>query len=166
MVTGLADQIGAVQIPLTRLEKALLAWHRDSDLSRRLATIPGLGIVSATATALAASVSEPERFRNGRRFAPSLGRTPLQNSSGGKERLARVSRMGDRDLRRLLVIGLPPLVRRAKAMPTSIDPRLPALLQRKPVRVVTVAAANRTARVAWAIMTRGGSDRIPAAIAA
>lgn len=68
VVTGLADQIGAVQIPLTRLEKALLAWHRDSDLSRRLATIPGLGIVSATA--LAASVSEPERFRNGRRFPP------------------------------------------------------------------------------------------------
>ncbi|MBA9061338.1 transposase [Methylobacterium fujisawaense] len=164
MVTGLADQIGAVQIPLTRLEKALLAWHRDSDLSRRLATIPGLGIVSATA--LAASVSRPERFRNGRRFAPSLGRTPLQNSSGGKERLGRISRMGDRDLRRLLVIGLTPLVRRAKAMPTSVDPRLPALLQRKPVRVVTVAAANRTARVAWAIMTRGGSDRIPAAIAA
>lgn len=164
VVTGPADQIGAVQIPLTRLEKALLAWHRDSDLSRRLATIPGLGIVSATA--LAASVSRPERFRNGRRFAPSLGPTPLQNSSGGKERLGRISRMGDRDLRRLLVIGLTPLVRRAKAMPTSVDPRLPALLQRKPVRVVTVAAANRTARVAWAIMTRGGSDRTPAAIAA
>ena len=77
VVTGLADQIGAVQIQLTRLEKELLAWHRDSDLSQRLATIPGVGIVSATA--LAASVSEPERFRNGRQFAASLGLTPLQN---------------------------------------------------------------------------------------
>ena len=164
VVTGLADQIGAVQIQLTRLEKELLAWHRDSDLSQRLATIPGVGIVSATA--LAASVSEPERFRNGRQFAASLGLTPLQNCSGGKERLGRISRMGDRYLRRLLVVGMTSLVRRAKATPTSVDPRLPALLQRKPVRVVTVAAANRTARVAWAIMTRGGTYRAPAATAA
>ena len=164
VVTGLADQIGAVQIQLTRLEKELLAWHRDSDLSQRLATIPGVGIVSATA--LAASVSEPERFRNGRQFAASLGLTPLQNCSGGKERLGRISRMGDRYLRRLLVVGMTSLVRRAKATPTSVDPRLPALLQRKPVRVVTVAAANRTARVAWAIMTRGSTYRAPAATAA
>ncbi len=74
-VTGLADQIGALQIQLTRLEKELLAWYRESDLSQRLATIPGVGIVSATA--LAASVSEPERFRSGRQFAASLGLTPL-----------------------------------------------------------------------------------------
>ena len=175
VVTGLADQIGALQIQLTRLEKELLAWHRDSDLSQRLATIPGVGIVSATA--LAASVSEPERFRSGRQFAASLlgrdaaqlgasGLTPLQNCSGGKERLGRISRMGDRYLRRLLVVGMTSLIRRAKATPTSVDPRLPALLQRKPVRVVTVAAANRTARVAWAIMTRGGTYRAPAATAA
>lgn len=71
--------------------------------------------------------------------------------------------MGDRYLRRLLVIGMTSLMRRAKAAPTSVDPRLPALLQRKPVRVVTVAAANRTARVAWAIMTHGGTYRAPAA---
>lgn len=164
VVTGLADQIGAVQIQLTRLEKELLAWHRDNDLSQRLTTIPGVGIVSATA--LAASVSEPERFRSGRQFAASLGLTPLQNCSGGKERLGRISRMGDRYLRRLLVVGMTSLIRRAKATPTSVDPRLPALLQRKPVRVVTVAAANRTARVAWAIMTRGGTYRAPAAMAA
>ncbi len=69
--------------------------------------------------------------------------------------------MGDRYLRRLLVVGMTSLIRRAKATPTSVDPRLPALLQRKPVRVVTVAAANRTARVAWAIMTRGGTYRAP-----
>ena len=66
----------------------------------------------------------------------------------------------------LLGVGMTSLVRRAKAAPTSVDSRLPALLQRKPVRVVTVAAANRTARVAWAIMTRGGTYRAPAATAA
>jgi transposase len=164
VVKGLADQIGAVQEQLSMLEKELLAWHRSSELSQRLATIPGVGVISATA--LAASVIEPERFRSGRQFAASLGLTPLQNCSGGKERMGRISRMGDRYLRRLLVVGTTSLVRRARAKPDAVDPRITAMLQRKPVRVVTVAAANRTARVAWAIMTRGESYRAPIAAAA
>jgi transposase len=161
VVKGLADQIGAVQVQLAQLEKELLVWHRSNEVSQRLATIPGVGVLSATA--LAASVTEPHRFRSGRQFAASLGLTPLQNCSGGKERMGRISRMGDRYLRRLLVVGMTSLVRRARCAPESVDPRLTAMLQRKPVRVVTVAAANRTARVAWAIMTRGGSYRAPAA---
>lgn len=160
VVKGLADQIGALQVQLAALERELLAWHRDNELSQRLATIPGVGVISATA--LAASVSEPERFRSGRQFAASLGLTPLQNCSGGKERMGRISRMGDRYLRRLLVVGMTSLVRRARAKPASVDPRLVAMLERRPARVVTVAAANRTARVAWAIMTRGGTYRAPA----
>jgi transposase len=163
VVTGLADQIGALQVQLVKLEKELLAWHRSNELSQRLATIPGVGVISATA--LAASVIEPERFGSGRQFAASLGLTPLQNCSGGKERMGRISRMGDRYLRRLLVIGMTSLIRRARSAPSSVDPRLPAMLQRKPARVVTVAAANRTARVAWAIMTRGGTYRSPVAAA-
>lgn len=159
VVTGLADQIGALQVQLAKLEKELLAWHRSNELSQRLATIPGVGVISATA--LAASVIEPELFRSGRQFAASLGLTPLQNCSGGKERMGRISRMGDRYLRRLLVVGMTSLVRRARARPETVDPRLPAMLQRKPARLVTVAAANRTARVAWAIMTRGGTYRSP-----
>ena len=164
VVKGLADQVGAVQVQLGVLEKELLAWHRSSELSQRLATIPGVGVISATA--LAASVTEPERFRSGRQFAASLGLTPLQNCSGGKERMGRISRMGDRYLRRLLVVGMTSLVRRARARPDSVDPRFVAMLQRKPVRVVTVAAANRTARVAWAIMTHGGTYQAPLAAAA
>lgn len=164
VVKGLADQIGALQVQLSMLEKELLSWHRSSELSQRLATIPGVGVISATA--LAASVSEPERFRSGRQFAASLGLTPLPNCSGGKERMGRISRMGDRYLRRLLVVGMTSLVRRARARPDSVDPRFTAMLQRKPVRVVTVAAANRTARVAWAIMTRGGTYQAPHAAAA
>ena len=159
VVTGLAQQIGSLQAQLARLEKELVAWHRANELSQRLATIPGVGIISATA--LAASVSEPERFRSGRQFAASLGLTPLQKSSGGKERMGRISRMGDRYLRRLLVVGMTSLVRRARSAPASVDPRIPAMLERRPARVVTVAAANRTARVAWAIMTRGGTYRKP-----
>jgi transposase len=160
-VASLAQQIGAVQEQLAMLEKELGAWHRASDLSQRLATIPGVGVIAATA--LAASVSEPERFRSGRQFAASLGLTPLQQSSGGKEKMGRISKMGDRYLRRLLVVGMTSLVRRARTAPASVDPRIPALLERRPARVVTVAAANRTARVAWAIMTRGGSYRKTAA---
>lgn len=164
VVIGLAQQIGTLQAQLRALEKELLAWHRSNELSQRLATIPGVGIVSATA--LAASVSEPARFRSGRQFAASLGLTPLPHSSGGKERMGRISRMGDRYLRRLLVVGMTSLIRRARTAPASVDPRIPAMLQRRPARVVTVAAANRTARVAWAIMTKGGTYRKPAATAA
>lgn len=164
VVKGLADQIGHLQVQLGVLEKELLAWHRSNELSQRLATIPGVGVISATA--LAASVTEPERFRSGRQFAASLGLTPIQNCSGGRERMGRISRMGDRYLRRLLVVGMTSLVRRARCAPASVDPRLTAMLQRKPARVVTVAAANRTARVAWAIMTRGGTYQAPVTLAA
>lgn len=161
VVAGLARQIGALQVQLAALEKELLAWHRSNELSQRLATIPGVGVISATA--LAASVTDPGRFRSGRQFAASLGLTPLQNSSGGKERMGRISRMGDRYLRRLLVVGMTSLVRRARSAPASVDPRIPAMLERRPARVVTVAAANRTARIAWAIMTRGGTYQKPMA---
>ena len=164
VIKGLADQIGTVQLQLGRLEKELLAWHRSNQLSQRLATIPGIGVISATA--LAASVVEPERFRSGRQFAASLGLTPLPNCSGGRERMGRISRMGDRYLRRLLVVGMTSLVRRARTQPASVDPRLSVMLARKPTRLVTVAAANRTARVAWAIMTRGGTYRAPISAAA
>lgn len=164
VVKSLADQIVSLQEQLSKLEKELLAWHRSNDLSQRLATIPGVGVISATA--LAASVTQPERFRSGREFAASLGLTPLQNCSGGKERMGRISRMGDRYLRRLLVVGMTSLVCRARAKPGSVDPRFTALLARKPVRLVTVAAANRTARIAWAIMTRGGTYKAPEPAAA
>jgi transposase len=164
VVKSLADQVGSLQAELTRLEKELLAWHRSNELSQRLATIPGVGVVSATA--LAASVTDPDRFRSGRQFAASLGLTPLQNCSGGKERMGRISRMGDRYLRRLLVVGMTSLVRRARTKPAAVDPRLSAMLHRKPARLVTVAAANRTARVAWAIMTRGGTYHAPKIAAA
>jgi transposase len=164
VMEGLAQQIGALQVQLARLEKELVAWHRSNELSQRLATIPGVGVISATA--LAASVTDPHRFRSGRQFAASLGLTPLQNSSGGKERMGRISKMGDRYLRRLLVVGMTSLVRRARAKPSSVDPRISAMLQRRPARVVTVAVANRTARIAWAIMARGGTYRKPMIAAA
>ena len=88
--------------------------------------------------------------------------TPLNNSTGGKERLGRISKMGDQYLRRLLVTGMTSLVRRNKHHPDSADPRINALLARKPPRLVTVAMANRAARAIWAIMVRGEIYRMTA----
>ncbi|GFE76625.1 MULTISPECIES: IS110 family transposase [Sphingomonadaceae] len=138
---------------LREIDKALGALQRSDDIARRLSTIPGIGPVGATA--FAASVTDPHQFRSGRQFAAWLGLTPLQRSSGGKERLGRITKMGDKYLRQLLVIGATALVRYAKCKPDTADPRLLALLARKPVRVATVAMANKMARVIWALMTRG-----------
>ena len=159
VVAGLARQIETLQAELTAIEKEILAWHRSNDVSQRLATIPGVGVISATA--LAASVTDPQQFRSGREFAAWLGLTPLQNSSGGKERMGRISKMGDKYLRRLLVVGMTSLVRRARVSPASVDPRINDLLARKSVRLATVAMANRTARIVWAVMVRGETYRRP-----
>jgi transposase len=99
------------------------------------------------------------RFRSGRQFAAWLGLTPLQKSSGGKGRLGRITKMGDKYLRKLLIVGMTSLVRRAKYNPKTIDPCLADLLARKPVRVATVAMANKTARIIRAIMVRGETYR-------
>ena len=157
MIASLAGQILDLQARLREIERDLLAWHRANDVARRLATIPGVGTICATA--FAASVTDPHQFRSGRQFAAWLGLTPLQHSSGGKERLGRISKMGDKYLRRLLVVGMTSLVRRAKYKPDAVNRWLAALLSRKPARVVTVALANKAARVIWAIMTHGGIYR-------
>ena len=114
------------------------------------------------ATALAASVTNPGQFASGRHFAAWLGLTPVQRSSGGKERLGKISKMGDQYLRRLLVVGMTALVRRAKYKPQTTSGWLAALLARKPARLVTVALANKAARTAWALMVRGGTYRAAA----
>lgn len=100
-------------------------------------------------------MADPRQSRSGREFAAWLGLTPLQNSSGGKERLGRISKMGDRYLRELLVGGATALVRGAGHKPDKTDPRLLALLARKRARVASVAMANKMARIVWAIMARG-----------
>ncbi|WIJ27015.1 IS110 family transposase [Devosia sp. RR2S18] len=149
----LCEQVLDTHVRLQAIDRSILALHKTDELARRLSTIPGIGPVGATA--LAASVADPGQFRSGREFAAWLGLTPSQNSSGGKDRLGRITKMGDRYLRKLLVIGATSLIRGAKYKPDTADPRLVALLARKPVRVASVAMANKMARVVWAIMTRG-----------
>jgi transposase len=117
------------------------------------------GIGPIGATAFAAAVTDPRQFRSGRQLAAWLGLTPLQNSSGGKERLGRISKMGDRYLRRLLIIGATALVRQFPNRPDKATPHFASALARKPVRVATVAMADKMARIVWALMTRGETYR-------
>lgn len=153
----LADQLSALAGQINRLDRGLLAWHRQSQTSQRLATIPGVGII--TATALAASITDPSLFRSGREFSAFLGLVPRQNSSGGKDKLGRISKMGDGYLRKLLVVGATSVIRRARTGSSASATWVNALLARRPARVVTVAMANKTARIVWAILARGGVYR-------
>ncbi len=157
VVLTLSQQVLEIHVRVREMERDVERWHRGNELSRRLATIPGIGPIGASA--LVASVTDPQQFRSGRQFAAWLGLTPLQKSSGGKERLGRITKMGDKYLRKLLIVGMTSLVRRAKYKPETVDPRLAKWLARKPVRVATVAMANKAARVVWAIMTRGDTYR-------
>jgi transposase len=163
VVLTLSRQALDTHLKIRDLERALLRSHRSNEVSRRLASIPGIGPIGASA--LAASVTDPHQFRSGREFAAWLGLTPRQNSSGGKERLGRITKAGDRYLRKLLFVGVMSLVKYARRTPKTANPRLLALLARKPVRVAAIALANKTARVIWAIMTRGETyhaDHTPA----
>ena len=157
---ALAAQLDAMGGEIRVIERRLMAWHRADETSQRLETIPGVGII--TATALAASVTDPLVFRSGRQFAAFLGLVPRQNSSGGKERLGRISKMGDGYLRKLLVVGATSVIRRAGSNTSATGVWVRSLLERKPARVVTVAMANKTARIAWAVLARGETYHAPA----
>jgi transposase len=144
-------QLRSLASEIDRLEAQILAWHRDDDTSRRLATIPGIGPI--TASAIAAAVPDASLFRSGRQFAAWLGLTPRPHSSGGKERLGGISKQGDGYLRRLLVVGATAVMRMVRKDP-SRQPWLARLLERKPAKIATVGLANKTARIAWAVMAR------------
>lgn len=151
-IMALAAQLASIVQQVRALECDLLIWHRTNVASQRLATIPGIGVI--TATALAASVPDAGVFKSGRQFAAFLGLVPRQNSSGGKSRLGHISKMGNGYLRKLLVVGATSVLRRARINDADQAPWVHALLERKPARVVTVAIANKTARTAWALLSQ------------
>ena len=153
----LARRMAMLRLEIERLDRRLLDWHRSNAVSQRLATIPGIGPI--TATALAATIVDPSMFRSGREFAAFLGLVPRQSSSGGKERLGRISKMGDRYLRTLLVVGATAVLRHAKSGGSSSRVWAEALLIKKPFKLVAVALANKSARIAWAVMARGEAFR-------
>ncbi len=154
----LAEQMRDLQARIGGLERELVAWFRGNEVAKRLETIPGIGVI--TASALAASVTDPHQFTSGRQFAAWLGLTPRANSSGGKERLGRISKAGDQYLRRLLVSGMTSQSRSVRRNPEA-HPWVTSLLRRKPAKLVAVAMANKAARIAWVIMTRDEIYRAP-----
>src|SRR6476660_2176631 len=145
------------------LEGKLMALHRSDEVSRRLATRPGVGLI--TATAIASTVPDPTIFRSGREFAAWLGLTPKSHSSGGKERLGRITKRGDRYIRHLLYIGAGNVIRFAKARAATGEAWIRGLQDRRPPKVVIIALANKMARIAWALIKRGGIFRSPPAVA-
>ncbi len=154
----IAKQLGSLQQQIGELDRMIHAQHRATDVSRRLETVPGIGVIGATA--ITATVTDPGAFRSGRDLAAWIGLVPRQNSTGGKEKLGSISKQGDRYLRRLLVAGATAVVQHAKRHPQKY-PWIARLLARKPAKVVAIAVANKTARIAWAIMAKGGTYRPP-----
>ena len=148
---GLIDQMRTLVREIEKIEETILTWHRKNMASQRLAAIPGIGPI--TASAITAVVSDATLFPSGRSFAAWLGLTPRSHSSGGKEKLVGISKQGDSYIRRLLVIGATAVIRRARQDNAS-ESWAAKLLARKPARLVSVALANKTARIVWALLAQ------------
>jgi transposase len=160
-------QYTQLQVELKAIEARLRAWHRTNADSRRLAEIPGIGPIGATA--LVMKTPDPHAFSSGRHFAAWLGLTPKDHSTAGKTRLGKITRAGDERLRSVLVAGATAVIQQAKHGRGHPSPWLMALLKRKPPKLAAVALANKIARIAWKLMATGESydgTRLPSALAA
>ena len=156
-LTAMVEQFDLVTHQIADADRRILAWHRSDAMSRRLAAIPGVGPLIASA--LVAAVPDPRVFRSGRDFSAWIGLVPKQASTGGKERLGSISKAGNRYLRQLLVVGSMAVLRRVKILGHTRHPWLAALMQRRTVKIAAVAMANKIARIAWAMMVRGETYR-------
>ena len=155
-----------LQAELKKIEARLMAWHRANADSRRLAGIPSIGLIGATALVMKAP--DPHLFPSGRHFAAWIGLTPKDHSTAGKLRLGKITRAGDEMLRSVLVAGATAVIQQAKLGRGRPSPWLLALLSRKSPKLAAVALANKTARIAWKLMVTGESyhaERMPMASA-
>ena len=150
----LIDALHVLEEKIKLLDKEITMRAREDEDARRLATIPGIG--SITATALVALAPSVTNFRKGRDFAAWLGLTPKQHSTGGKQTLGATSKMGERTLRRLLILGARAVVQHAGRRQLSKGSWLARMLARKPRMLTIVALANKMARIVWVLMSNGG----------
>jgi transposase len=160
VLAAMLEMLAELDRRIALLDREIARRAREDETARRLMTIPGIGPI--TATALAALAPPPESFAKGRDFAAWLGLVPRQHSSGGKQKLGAISRMGERTLRRLLIIGASAVVLHASKRGAPAGSWLAQMLARKPRMLVTVALANKTARIVWAVLMRNEVYRAPA----
>jgi transposase len=163
-IAALGVQLRALKAQILEFDRQIMIWHRSHETSQRLDEIPGVG--PALATALVASIADPKAFRSGRDFSAWIGLVPKQHSSGGKDRLGRISKQGDRYLRSLFMAGALAVIRCAKIHGAKHRPWLTALLVRRPTKIAAIALANKIARIVWAMMARGECYKEPVALAA
>ena len=161
LFSDLYEELGAREQRLAQLEQSIRALGSQHDGVRRLETVPGIGYLSATA--LYGAVGDAKHYKNGRQLAAWMGLVPRQCSSGGKQRLLGITKRGDKYLRKLLVHGARSITTHAERAPKSRDRWLNELRERRGKPRSYVAQANKTARIAWAIMARGEVYRAPAA---
>jgi transposase len=156
MFVQMGKHIDALDQQIAALDDELLALHKAHPVSQLLAAVPGIGPISAITLALTV---QPEHFASGRHFAAWLGLTPKEHATGGKPRLGKISKAGNERLRSLLVVGATAVIRHARPGKPSASAWLLALIQRKPRKLAAVALANKTARIVWAMMSRGEAYR-------
>ena len=156
MFAAMGEHIADLDAKLTAAERQLLEQHKRNPVSQRLAAIPGVGPITAITMALSVN---PANFESGRHFAAWLGLTPRERSTGGKQRLGRISKAGNERLRQLLVVGATAVIRVARPGRPSSSAWLLGLLARKPKKLAAVALANKVARIIWAMMARGEAYR-------
>jgi transposase len=160
VLLGLARRCQALEAETAELEREMRRRSTADEGVQRLLKVPGVGPI--TATALAATIPDANAFRSAREFAAWLGLVPRQSSSGGRERLGGITKMGHAYLRRLLVLGAQAVLRQAARGPDHATPWLSRLLREKPRKVAAVALANKTARIVWALLARGEAYRLAA----
>jgi transposase len=158
VVKVFAEQLEAIDASIDSLENEIAEAHSQSETSKLLASAPGVGKIIASA--IVASVPNPLVFKSARDFAAWLGLVPRQNSSGGKETLGAITKQGNQYIRKLLVLGATSLLRVAGKRKGALRDWLVGLLAKKPARLVTVALANKLARIIWAMMTTGEAFRM------
>jgi len=163
-IAELYKRFGELAKGIQSCEAEIVKHARNDAMARRLATIPGIGPI--TASLIAATVVDISLFKTARQFAAWLGLVPRQNSTGGKTRLGRITKAGNKEIRKLLVLGATSMLGHAEGWHSVLGGWLRNILQRRPVRLATVALANKMARIAWSVMTRNEVYRPAGGVAA